>query len=100
MKMGPDRPACLLAALACMTPAAGIAATIASPREPQARVDDRSVLHPVAIVLATIVLLLAVVLVAGRIPRRISIVVLIGFCVLLGGGAILDEAQTAIAVSQ
>ena len=98
--MRQSHPVLLLAALGGLTPSVGIAAVDAVPGEPQPLVDAHGAMPTSAIVLAAILLLaVAAMLVIGRMPWRFGVMALIGCGVLLSGAAIIDDIETAIAVS-
>lgn len=102
MTMSKSRPAFLIAALGAMTPAIVVADTDVAPGAPRAIADRHGALPAsVAIGLAAVALLgLAAMLVTRRIGWRLGALVLIAGCALFEGGAIVDGAQTAIAISR
>jgi hypothetical protein len=100
--MSLNRPACLLASLAAAAPAFAFT--------PPAGSGDLvggapgwsigSVLQPMPIMLAAMLLLGGTLVVLNRRPNwRLVAVAIVGGCALLGGDALLDGASTAIAVS-
>ena len=100
MKVRETRPVLLLAALGGLTPTVGVAATNIVPGEAQRFVAGHSALSASVIVLAAIILLGTVaLLVTGRMPWRFGVMAVIGCGVLLSGAAIIDDIETAIAVS-
>lgn len=90
------RPAQLLAAIGASASSAGLAATIGAHR---LLADDPAFPTPAIALVAVTLIVVATMLIAGRIGWRRGALVLIGCGAMLGGGAIHDGMRTAIAVS-
>src|ERR1700761_5559632 len=100
--MREHRAAFLLAALAGMTPTAVVADLVAAPDKPHPIGDSHEVVPgslAIALVAFSLIGMIGL-LAAGRMPWRLGAIVMIGCIALLGGAAIVEGVETAIAVSR